>query len=165
LERKIEVRIKGAKQIAIGLVLVIPLLIFSTSTANSSSKVSKSELNSYLKKISKLASTEESILNRYGNVTGDNYSDDQTTFNELRSLLPVINKFIVKVEAIRPTNAKLYSVHKIYLSGWYKQAEAMSIFMSALQNGDYSKMAQGNRVLSQGRSKMIDYQAAIQALS
>jgi hypothetical protein len=68
--------------------------MFSTPAAPAAAKVSKKEYQAYINSMKTLVSPENSILTKYGSVTGDNYTDDETMYEVLTALAPEMNRFI-----------------------------------------------------------------------
>ena len=138
------------------------------SNTNSSNQDSggdiASDLTAYVSEITPLASEDEDILDRYGAVTGDNYTDDQTTYNALNALVPDTNKYISKLEAIHPTTATLQEIHAKYVDAWNKYSEAFQVSMSALESQDRATLAQANDLLAQARKLVIEWQNDLKAL-
>lgn len=118
---------------------------------------SSSAIKDYVRQIQALAGQESDILARYDSVTGENYTDDATMFNTLMELLPDIQSFIAKLEAVRPTDSKLAEIHKTCVEGWNLQSKGMTLAAAALQEQDLSKMAEANDFLSQGRSLLSSF--------
>jgi hypothetical protein len=138
--------------------------MFSAPAAQAAAKVSKKEYQTYISSMRTLVNTENSILRKYGSVTGDNYTDDETMYEVLVDLAPEITRFITRVEKIQPKNATLRAIHNIYIAGWNLQSEAVLLTLQALEDQSYAGMAKANKVLSQGRAKMSDYSARVKAL-
>lgn len=122
------------------------------------------DLQNYASQISPLASEENDILNRYGAVTGDNYTDDVTVYNALNSLVPDTNKYISELESIYPETKTLQEIHAKYVDAWNKYSEAFQLTMSALENQDRQTLAQANDRLAQARQLVIDWQNDLKAL-
>ena len=155
---------KSSTIVALGVIASLLSLMFSVPAAQAAAKVSKKEYQSYINSMKTLVKAEDSILRKYGSVTGDNYSDDETMYEVLTELAPEMNRFIARVEKIQPRNTTLRSIHKIYISGWNLQFEAVLLTLEALEDQSYAGMAKANKVLSQGRSKMTDFRARLQGL-
>jgi hypothetical protein len=136
------------------IIFSLVMMVFVSPVSEAASKVSNSEYKAYMKSMNSIAGTESSILDRYGSVTGDNYTDDETMYNVLTDLTPEINLFIGKLERIQPRNSTLRSSHKSYISGWNLQFEGLLLSLEALEEQSYSTMAKANRKLSQGRAKL-----------
>ena len=155
---------KSSTRIALAVILSLVSLTFSSPAAPAAAKVSKKEYQAYMNSMKTLVSPENSILTKYGSVTGDNYTDDETMYEVLTDLVPEMNRFIARVEKIQPKNTTLRSIHKIYISGWNLQFQAVLLTLEALEDQSYAGMARANNVLSQGRSKMSDFRARLQGL-
>jgi hypothetical protein len=155
---------KSSTIVALGVIVSLLSLMFSTPGAQAAAKVSKKEYQAYINSMKSLVKPEDSILRKYGSVTGENYSDDETMYEVLTALAPEMNRFIARVEKIQPKNTTLRSIHKIYIAGWNLQFEAVLLTLEALEDQSYAGMARANKVLSQGRSKMTDFRARLQGL-
>ena len=99
-----------------------------------------------------LAKPEAKLLSRYGAVTGSNYKDDETTYRALVALVPDVNEFIGRIEAITPKDAKLSKAVSLFAQGWNAQAEGMMLSIAAIETQDYAKAAQANKALAKGRA-------------
>lgn len=104
--------------------------------------------------IKKLSITEAKLIGRYEAVTGKNYQDDYTTGTTLIALLPDVNTFIGKLEALSPKDAKLKSAVNLWVKGWNKQAEGLSLIIGALDQQDYELLAKGNAALASARATL-----------
>lgn len=155
---------KSSTRIALAVILSLLSLMFSSPATQAAAKVSKKEYQAYINSMKTLVNAENSVLTKYGSVTGDNYTDDETMYEVLTDLAPEMNRFIARVEKIQPKNTTLRSIHKIYISGWNLQFEAVLLTLEALEDQSYAGMARANKVLSQGRSKMTDFRARLQGL-
>ncbi|MFM5905421.1 MAG: hypothetical protein ACKORF_04885 [Micrococcales bacterium] len=125
---------------------------------------SKIEIASYREKVLALGFTESDLLDRYGSVTGENYVDDATTYEELVSLLPDVQAFIGELEAINPANQELHAIHQEFVDGWNFQAKGMTLVTAALEEQDTSKIAEGNDALAKGRALLRQFQLDFAAL-
>ena len=111
--------------------------------------------------IKALGKTEEKLVARYNAVTGSNYKDDYTTGTALENLLPDVNNFIGKIEALSPTDKKLANAVDLWDQAWNKQAEGITLVIAAINSSDYAKIAQGNAALTSGRIIFKKSQAAL----
>jgi hypothetical protein len=149
----------------VSLSIVIALIGFLvTPQATAASKVPKKDYQAYISSVRSLVSAENSILKKYGSVTGENYTDDETMYVVLTDLTAEVNRFITKIERIQPKNSTLRAAHNIYIEGWNLQFEAMLLTLEALEDQSYAGMARANKVLAQGRAKISEYRARIQKL-
>jgi hypothetical protein len=111
--------------------------------------------------IKALGKTESKLIARYTAVTGTNSKDDYTTGMALINLLPDVNTFIGKIEALSPNDTKLANAVRLWDQAWNKQAEGMTLFISAIDAQDYAKAAQANSALASGRVIFKKAQAAL----
>ena len=155
-----EMNKKGGVAFAIFLSLL--LSFFSAQTSHAGLFGPSADTKKNVATIKKLAVTETRLLNRYNAVTGANYKDDYTTGYALIDLLPDVNNFINRLESLSPQDAKLQAAVNLWVDGWNKQAEGISLCIDAIDKQDYSVMARANAKLSEGRKIL---RRANQALS
>jgi dynactin complex subunit len=154
---------RGSAVVSISIVIALIGFLIAPQAAVAS-KVSKKDFQAYMSSVRSLVSAENSILRKYGSVTGENYTDDETMYVVLTDLTGEINRFITRLERIQPKNSTLRSAHNIYIQGWNLQFEAMLLTLEALEDQSYAGMARSNKVLAQGRAKISEYRARIQKL-
>ncbi len=136
----------------------------ASRSEESANGASGSEQSDYKASMMQLAETETYLLDAYGAVTGDNYSDDLTLYNALVDLVPEVQTFIGEIEEINPTAANLRAVHELYLEAWNLQSKGMTLFIAALEAQDYEKVAEANEALAEGRALMRQFIADFDAL-
>jgi hypothetical protein len=154
---------KGSTVVSLSIVIAL-IGFLVTPQATAASKVPKKDYQAYISSVRSLVSAENSILKKYGSVTGENYTDDETMYLVLTDLTAEVNRFITKIERIQPKNSTLRAAHNIYIEGWNLQFEAMLLTLEALEDQSYAGMARANKVLAQGRAKISEYRARIQKL-
>ena len=165
---------KGIKAIAVisilaGLTATQSYSASATITSNPPSKIQinasySSELKTYKAQLSRLMSAETEIINGWSSVSGVNYTTDEVMYNKLVKLLPKVNAFVGRVEAIQPNNSKIYAAHRLYIDGWNYQYQGFTMVMAALENQDYAQMTQANSYLSKGRAKITAFTRAVRVL-
>jgi len=111
--------------------------------------------------IKKLGVTESKIIKEWDSVIGANYQDDYTTGITLIGLLPKVNTFITKLEALSPKDRKLQDAINLWIDGGNKQAEGMALSIAAIDTQDYTKAAKSNSVLAAGRKIIKKGQIAL----
>jgi hypothetical protein len=124
----------------------------------------KSEVKAYKAQLSKLVKAETEIVNGWASVSGTNYTTDEAMYSKLVTMLPKVNAFIGRVEAIQPNNSKIYKAHRLYIDGWNYQYQGFTMAMAALENQDYSQMTQANSYLSKGRAKITAFTRSLKTL-
>lgn len=108
---------------------------------------------------------ENIVVTTYDSLTGDNYTDDYTLYSQLKTtILPNSLKLIDSVESIECNFDELRNVHELYLNALNKQYQAFTIMLSALENQDYSQVAEANELLSQARKGVRDYTSELKTL-
>lgn len=136
-------------------VLLIGLISFSSSSPSQASLFGNSaDTKRVIASLKKLAVTENKILAKYNSVTGSNYKDDYTTGMALVDLLPQVNSYIGKLEALNPKDPKLAKAVDLLVQGWNKQAEGMTLLIGAIDQQDYEKLSKGNAALASGRATL-----------
>lgn len=125
------------------------------------------DLKNYINEdIRPLISSEQEILTEYESVTGENYTDDETTYYTLEeSIIPKYQVFIDKIEAIQPETEEVRELHEDYIQASNNQYNAMLKIMSALENQDYSEVSEANQMLTESRAAMRQYNNDLYALA
>ena len=111
----------------------------------------------YTEALTALQATEQDLINRYDSVTGANYTDDVTLYEELLTLVPDVQAFITDLEAIPTGTPEIAQLHEILIEAWNEQARGMTLSISALEQQDFDKVAEANDALSKGRSLLRNY--------
>lgn len=148
------------------LLLLALSIILSLSLISCGSNEKQDALLKYLNEDLKTAEEyEDIVVTTYDSITGDNYTDDYTLYSELKNtILPNSLKLIDSVESIECSFDELRNVHELYLNAINKQHQAFTIILSALENQDYSQVAEANELLSQARKGVRDYMAELKTL-
>jgi hypothetical protein len=81
----------------------------------------------------------------------------------LIALAPKINDFISRLDALNPKDAKLRSAVNLWIDGWNKQAEGVTLAIAAIDEQDYAKMARSNAATAAGRKLIKKAQQAFAA--
>ncbi len=136
----------------------------NSSQGLSANTTSTSDFNSYVTDVGALSSRESDILARYDSVSGDNYTDDATMYDVLVALVPDIRSFTTDLETIQPSDPALLELHNKYIQGWNDQYNGMTKIIGALENQDYSAMADANQLLASGRALIREYTTGLGAL-
>lgn len=106
---------------------------------------------------STLYDTEIALIERYDSVSGANYTDDATMYAELIELVPDIQRFILELESITPSDPELAAMHAKWVKGWNDQAKGMTLTIQAIVDQDYELAAEANDALAQGRANINDF--------
>ncbi|BDH60648.1 hypothetical protein MTP04_07780 [Lysinibacillus sp. PLM2] len=125
------------------------------------------ELLSYVNEdLVPLAEKETEILEEYASVTGENYTDDETTYYHISDvILPLYTDFIEDIEALKFESTEIRDVHELFIQAHNTQYNGIVQVMSAIENQDYDMMIQANEKLEEGRTGLRDYQYELQDLA
>ena len=118
------------------------------------------ELIDYLNKDLKTSDAQyEEISKIYDSVTGDNYTDDQTTYDALTTQIrPKYSKLITAIEDVHPKTPEVRAIHELYIDAMTEQSQAMEQIATAAETQDSSKMDEANQKLANARKKFRDFQ-------
>lgn len=111
---------------------------------------------------------EKKAKESYASVTGDNYKDDQTTFDELNanvtdSLKQAVDKATAMEKEIE--GEKLKKVHKLYVDALKDLQSGVDQFIEALESGDADQMTQVNETLSKSNEESAKYMEELKKLA
>jgi len=126
--------------------------LFSASSSHAGLFGPSSDTKKWVAVLKKLAPIESNLLSRYSSVTGSHYTSDADTAQALLKIIPDVNAYIDKLDAITPKDPKFLAGINTYIQAWNDYAQGMEITLSAIQTQDYSKAASANQSLSQGRA-------------
>lgn len=114
----------------------------------------------------KIAEIEEEMLDSYNGITGVNYTDDLTMYNELVEVtLPLCQELSEAVQDVSPDDTEIARVHNIYRKYVTKYLNAFAMMISALETQDVSKVVDSNDLLTEGADLALDFQEALQKLA
>ncbi|WCN36733.1 hypothetical protein [Aneurinibacillus uraniidurans] len=147
-------------------IMLIGFLLVLFLVGCGQSEVSK-DLQDYINnKLPELAKVETDAIRDYESVTGNNFKNDEITYNKLQdSVIPKYRDFIEKLEAIKPATKELQAAHEIYIQAANKQYSAFLQMSDALEKQDVGLLAQANDKLAEGRKGIRQWQTEIEALA
>jgi len=140
------------KSILVATGVFIAISLFTTSSSHAGLFGPSSDTKKWVAVLKKLAPTESKLLSRYSSVTGSNYTSDAVTAQVLSGLIPDVNAYIGKLDAISPKDPKFLAGINMYIQAWNDYAQGMEMSLAAIPTQDYSKVASANQYLSQGRA-------------
>ncbi|NCU16446.1 hypothetical protein [Pallidibacillus pasinlerensis] len=109
---------------------------------------------------------EDEAITAYEEVTGINYTDDETTLEALKNeVIPIYTEFIDELYSIEVSNPRLNDLHALYISGAEKQLEAFHLFVDGIENQNPAKIVEGNELLDEGRELIDQYVESIESIS
>lgn len=138
-----------------------------SQNSKQSSKEIENAILSYLNEDLKELSTKEAkIISLYESVTGENYTDDETTYNMLlNEIVPQYREFIGDVEAVDVKNAELSDIHEIYIKAINMQNSGFITSLTAIEEQDLEKLNQANNQLAEGRKMIREYQQKLETFA
>ncbi|MBH0169180.1 hypothetical protein [Fictibacillus sp. 18YEL24] len=109
---------------------------------------------------------ESTIIGKYDNVTGSNYTDDQTLYDALKvEIIPSYNEFIKELEAVEIDTEELRKLHENFIEAANIQASAFLLIVSAIENQDSTMINEANEKLNTARKMMRDYKNDVEKLA
>ncbi|TVY00621.1 hypothetical protein [Cohnella terricola] len=120
----------------------------------------KDDLLNYLNhNLQPLGDEETRLTKAYSDVTGENYSSDEETYEAfVNDIVPGYQKFVFKLEEIRPETQEVRDLHEIYILGANTQLSAMTQMQLAFENDDANLIPAANDKLAEGRKYIRDFQ-------
>jgi hypothetical protein len=113
-----------------------------------------------------LGKEEMKIVGKYEDVTGPNYTDDQTLYDALKvEIIPAYNQYIEDLESVKIETEELRKIHEDYIEAANIQASAFLTVITALENQDSGLINEANQKLNTARKMMRDYQNAVEKLA
>ena len=111
---------------------------------------------------------ETSLLESYTSVVGNNYTNDNALYTELK--LKTLNRAqALNSEAIRIgealTDEEIKEVHDLYVSYSAEFLEALNLLKSAIEQKDLTISAQATEKLNSANTFAQEYQARLQSLA
>lgn len=141
---------------------VLALLVL----ASCSSKKQDALLDYINKDLVEIGEIESKMLESYNSVSGVNYTDDQTMYDELIEVtLPLCQELTEAVQNISPDDTEIARVHNIYRKYVTKCLNAFAMMISALETQDVSQVVSANDLLTEGSDLALDFQEALQKLA
>lgn len=149
-----------------GIVVIIVIVLLFLIPSGENKEVQDDLLNYINNELPVIAPVEEIVINDYGSVSGDNYTDDQTMYDMLYgSVIDNSSKLVDLSENIEIKTSEVREVHEVYIDAVNTQHSAMTTIMDALETQNYSKVSEANDKLSEARRKMREYLAELKELA
>lgn len=159
-----EKKLKGGKKIVIVCAAVAAVML---ATLVGCSNEKQDALLDYINKdLVEIAEIEEKMIESYASVSGTNYTDDLTFYNELNeNTIPLCQELNELVLDISPSDEEISDVHKIYRKYVSKYLNALATINSALENQDVDKVVAGNDLLDEANDLATEFQQELRALA
>ena len=147
-------------------VVFVALILFSArGLLGNTSK----ELLTYINQdMQELAIIENEMRNSYNSVMGDHYSDDYTTYNEIKTVtLPAANRLISEANTVynNLSSKEIKEVHMIYIDFCNTYCEAFELIMEGIEQQSIAMVKKGNRKLESTVKLASDYQNGLKHLA
>lgn len=113
-----------------------------------------------------LAEIEEEMLNSYNSVSGSNYTDDFTMYNEINGrTIPLCHELNDKLLEINPSDPEISAIHNTYRKFVGKYLNAFVMIDAALESQDYSQIVEANNLISEAADIAEDFKQALYKLA
>lgn len=126
----------------------------------------KEDLQNYIEAMTPLASLEAEAVGAYDDVSGDNYTDDNTMLDAVKNtVLPKYTSLVNQVKAIDPQTKEVQDVHDLYVQAAETQLSAFHDIIEALEEQDMDIVTRANGKLADAREGMADFDEQLTALA
>lgn len=150
-------------------IMYILVLVTVLSLTGCGSSEKQEELIDYINNdLAELVTLENEMLESYGSVTGDNYSNDIDMYTEFTTnTVELARKLYDKAVEISEDIAdeKILEVHRLYLNYSNKSLNVTILMVSALEKQDVSLMVEANEKLNEANNYALDYKEALSKLA
>jgi len=152
------------KKLTLGLLSIFAFAILLTGCGKNPIQ---EDLLSYINNdIAPLSSVEAKMIADYESVTGQNFTDDETTFNMLMdNIIPAYNDFSDKLLKIQPETPEVRELHDLYINLSGIQKSAFIGLADALDKQDLGLVNDANAKLDQANKLSRDYQTKLQDMA
>ena len=121
----------------------------------------REELLNYINKgLPKVGKLEHEALSAYGAVTGDNYQDDNTTYNAItKTVIPTYLNMIDKLKSLSKSlkTEEIHALNEIYVAGAKIQLNAFNMIIEGLKKGDTNIVQLANKKLERARRLLEEW--------
>lgn len=113
-----------------------------------------------------IADLEEKMLESYNSVSGTNYTDDLTMYNEINeTTIPLCHQLSEAVAAVAPADKEIAAVHNTYSNFVSKYLNAMAMINAAIETQDYAQVATANDLIAEANNLSFQYQQELRTLA
>ena len=147
--------------------ILVLAMVLSFVGCGSSQK--QEELIAYINNdLVELVALENDVLESYGSVTGDNYTNDLDMYMEFTTttveLARKLNDKAVNIsEGI--ADEKILEIHRIYMNYSNKLLNVVILMVSALENQDATLIAEASEKLNEANNYALDYRESLTKLA
>ena len=109
-----------------------------------------------------IAELERKALESYASVTGENYTDDETLYKELKeNVIPLYSRFLDGLRNINPEEEEIRRVHGIYLYGAELLLDGFKTLMFGIETNNKNIISQANEKIIKGREEVERWKLAL----
>jgi len=125
----------------------------------------KQDLENYLDHFEELGQLEDTVIQSFEGVTGENFVDDETMYTELtETTLPEAEVLLSTLRGIEPETEEVAELHETFIEGWETQKKAFQTFVEGLEENDDSIIEEGNEILDEGYYIINQFSVEIEQL-
>lgn len=109
---------------------------------------------------------EDTAVSAYNEVTGQNYTDDETMYATLvDDVIPTYNEFISELNNTHVETDELREIHELIIQGANTQYNAFVKIAHALEDQDADAIEEANGMLDDAKKNFRDYQHQLDKLA
>jgi len=113
------------------------------------------DLKDYLYHFNQFLEQEQAIAASFESITGENYTDDETMYEELvENTLPKTEALLDDLRMIEFATPEVQELHENYIKGWEAQKKGFELYAEAVEKQDQEITKQGNQSLDEGSHQM-----------
>lgn len=145
-----------------GLIIRWPFLLLCCLIASQCAlRPTPRDLSVYINRdIHGIAELENMALQRYGELTGDNYISDTALRDALDAeIIPVYKRFTVLAGKIKPRAEMVQNLHALYRKAAAFRLQGFRTVLLAIDSQDPDLILEANRMLDQGQNFIQQWQA------
>lgn len=141
--------------------------VTTTKIGNKNDSNVQDDLLKYINtSIKELEELESKKISSYDSISGDNYTDDTTMYNEmLEEVIPTTKKLIAAAEEVETETREVRELHEIYLEAINVEYSAFCTILEALEQQDFNMISDANDKLTKARKGIRDFKSEMKELA
>ena len=150
-----------------GILLVLVLILFATvSGCEKEEDPVASDLREYIQSMESVFIMEDSVNTSFNSVSGDNYTDSETTYNVIMNeTLPKMNNVRNAAGNIKPSTPTVRNLHREYEQFLDDKYLSILTFSNGISSSDTDKLHAAVESLIKANQKKQDYFDALEDLT
>ncbi|MCY6356560.1 hypothetical protein [Clostridium sp. ZS2-4] len=145
------------KKFCILLLTSIMIFMFAGCKKASVEDPVKSDLMSYMNRISEAVTLEEDVLNDYRKVSGENYKEVDTYVVIKKIIIPKYTEFINKLDDIKPKTDEVKQLHEIYVKAAHVRLESFKQMEEGFEKKDGNLIKKTDKKLQEAQNNIEKY--------